>query len=205
MKKKKNVILKAVTQVHAKNSSNDPFKSMHKFFVNPLTFLTMLHYSWSCIDLVCLLWLTLTTLHVAWHLVSHWPSLPYCKAMVDLLNLIILLFQYRTLKYLHLSTSILRVLIHGSSRKANAVNGKDLIIITDSCDYVILSSPLHPFLLCRIQRDVACRGRDVAGVIGQYTRFVKPAFDNYVAPSRRNADVIIPWMRYLDFLSTLRS
>ncbi len=47
----------------------------------------------------------------------------------------------------------------------------------------------------RIQRDVAARGRDVAGVIGQYTRFVKPAFDQFVAPSRRHADVIIPWQR----------
>jgi uridine kinase len=47
----------------------------------------------------------------------------------------------------------------------------------------------------RIQRDVAVRGRDVAGVIEQYTRFVKPAFDAYVAPSRRHADVIIPWQR----------
>ena len=31
------------------------------------------------------------------------------------------------------------------------------------------------------------------GVIAQYTRFVKPAFDRFVGPSRRHADVIIPW------------
>lgn len=37
----------------------------------------------------------------------------------------------------------------------------------------------------RIQRDVEHRGRDVGGVIQQYTRFVKPAFDQFVAPSRR--------------------
>lgn len=48
---------------------------------------------------------------------------------------------------------------------------------------------------CRIQRDVADRGRDVAGVIEQYTQFVKPMFDQYVAPSRKHADVIIPWAR----------
>eukprot|EP00877_Chromochloris_zofingiensis_P004396 jgi/Chrzof1/13958/Cz08g19120.t1 len=47
----------------------------------------------------------------------------------------------------------------------------------------------------RIQRDVQERGRDVTGVIEQYTRFVKPAFDQFVAPSRRYADVIIPWQR----------
>ena len=39
------------------------------------------------------------------------------------------------------------------------------------------------------------RGRDVAGVIQQYTKFVKPAFDTYVAPSRKHADVIVPWAR----------
>eukprot|EP00878_Enallax_costatus_P013746 GHUV01014377.1.p1 GENE.GHUV01014377.1~~GHUV01014377.1.p1 ORF type:complete len:419 (+),score=148.45 GHUV01014377.1:563-1819(+) len=47
----------------------------------------------------------------------------------------------------------------------------------------------------RIQRDVEQRGRDVGGVINQYTRFVKPAFDQFVAPSRRYADIIIPWHR----------
>jgi len=47
----------------------------------------------------------------------------------------------------------------------------------------------------RIQRDVSERGRNVAGVIEQYTKFVKPAFDQYVAPSRRFADIIIPWQR----------
>jgi len=29
----------------------------------------------------------------------------------------------------------------------------------------------------------------------QYTKFVKPAFDAFVAPSRKHADVIIPWGR----------
>jgi len=50
----------------------------------------------------------------------------------------------------------------------------------------------------RIQRDVAVRGRDVAGVIAQYQRFVKPAFDTYIGPSRRHADVIIPWQQRHD-------
>ncbi len=58
-----------------------------------------------------------------------------------------------------------------------------------------LSCSVRPTTACRIQRDVAVRGRDVGGVIEQYTRFVKPAFDHYVAPSRRHADVIIPFAR----------
>eukprot|EP01025_Chloroclados_australasicus_P035967 TRINITY_DN3659_c0_g1_i2.p1 TRINITY_DN3659_c0_g1~~TRINITY_DN3659_c0_g1_i2.p1 ORF type:complete len:478 (-),score=58.15 TRINITY_DN3659_c0_g1_i2:432-1865(-) len=47
----------------------------------------------------------------------------------------------------------------------------------------------------RIQRDMEHRGRDLEGVLRQYTRFVKPMFDQYVAPSRRHADVIIPWTK----------
>ena len=47
----------------------------------------------------------------------------------------------------------------------------------------------------RIQRDVEHRGRNIGNVIEQYTRFVKPSFDTFVAPSRRYADVIIPWQR----------
>ena len=35
-------------------------------------------------------------------------------------------------------------------------------------------------------------------MIEQYTKFVKPAFDAYVAPSRKHADVVIPWARCAD-------
>ncbi len=45
----------------------------------------------------------------------------------------------------------------------------------------------------RIKRDTCDRGRDVHGVIEQYTKFVKPMFDAYVYPSKKYADVIIPW------------
>ena len=47
----------------------------------------------------------------------------------------------------------------------------------------------------RIQRDVAHRGREMADVIAQYTRFVKPSHDDFIAPSKRAADIIIPWHR----------
>jgi len=49
--------------------------------------------------------------------------------------------------------------------------------------------------LCRrIRRDTVDRGRTVESVLSQYTRFVKPAFEKYVLPSKQNADIIIPWM-----------
>ena len=45
----------------------------------------------------------------------------------------------------------------------------------------------------RLKRDTVDRGRSVDGVITQYTAFVKPMFDTFVSPSKRHADVIIPW------------
>ncbi|ACO63580.1 predicted protein [Micromonas commoda] len=45
----------------------------------------------------------------------------------------------------------------------------------------------------RLKRDTVDRGRSVDGVITQYTTFVKPMFDTFVSPSKRHADVIIPW------------
>jgi uridine kinase len=51
------------------------------------------------------------------------------------------------------------------------------------CDILLADDDMR--LGRRITRDVQVRGRDVAGVIEQYMRFVKPAFDQFVAPSRR--------------------
>ncbi|GAB1525085.1 hypothetical protein RhiTH_008242 [Rhizoctonia solani] len=42
----------------------------------------------------------------------------------------------------------------------------------------------------RIKRDVAERGRDVDGILEQYLRFVKPAYDYFVAPTARYADIV---------------
>ncbi|CDW54832.1 uridine cytidine kinase 1 1 [Trichuris trichiura] len=44
----------------------------------------------------------------------------------------------------------------------------------------------------RLQRDILERGRDINGVLDQYTSFVKPAFDSFIAPTMRYADIIIP-------------
>ncbi|PRP76740.1 uridine kinase [Planoprotostelium fungivorum] len=44
----------------------------------------------------------------------------------------------------------------------------------------------------RILRDIKHRGRDLDGVLQQYQTFVKPSFDEYVLPTKKNADVIVP-------------
>ncbi|KAI0359972.1 armadillo/beta-catenin/plakoglobin [Trametes cingulata] len=44
----------------------------------------------------------------------------------------------------------------------------------------------------RIRRDVKERGRSVDGVLEQYLRYVKPAYDNFVQPTSRYANIIVP-------------
>lgn len=44
----------------------------------------------------------------------------------------------------------------------------------------------------RLERDIKDRGRGVEGVLAQYLRFVKPAFDNFIAPGMKIADIIVP-------------
>lgn len=47
-------------------------------------------------------------------------------------------------------------------------------------------------LVRRLRRDISERGRDLAGVIKQYNKFVKPAFDQYIQPTMRLADIVVP-------------
>ena len=50
--------------------------------------------------------------------------------------------------------------------------------------------------LCRrIKRDVEDRGRTVEGVLYQYHRFVKGAYINFIAPTMRYADLVVPGFR----------
>uniref|UniRef100_A0A672ICW7 Uridine-cytidine kinase n=1 Tax=Salarias fasciatus TaxID=181472 RepID=A0A672ICW7_SALFA len=43
----------------------------------------------------------------------------------------------------------------------------------------------------RVLRDMS-RGRDLEQILGQYTTFVKPAFEEFCLPTKKYADVIIP-------------
>lgn len=47
-------------------------------------------------------------------------------------------------------------------------------------------------ILRRIVRDVRDRGRSLESVVNQYINTVKPMHEQFVEPSKRNADIIIP-------------
>ncbi|MBA0759410.1 hypothetical protein Gotri_022302 [Gossypium trilobum] len=44
----------------------------------------------------------------------------------------------------------------------------------------------------RIRRDTVDKGRDIGAVLDQYSKFVKPAFDDFILPTKKYADIIIP-------------
>ncbi|KAG9154554.1 hypothetical protein Leryth_014989 [Lithospermum erythrorhizon] len=44
----------------------------------------------------------------------------------------------------------------------------------------------------RIRRDTVEKGRDIGTVLDQYSNFVKPAFDDFIQPTKKYADIIIP-------------
>lgn len=48
------------------------------------------------------------------------------------------------------------------------------------------------FSLFLFYSDISMRGRDIEGVIKQYSSMVKPAYCNYIAPTMVHADIIVP-------------
>lgn len=44
----------------------------------------------------------------------------------------------------------------------------------------------------RIQRDISERGRTIESVLAQYNRFVKTSYDEFIKPTMKYADIIIP-------------
>ncbi|KAI3474935.1 hypothetical protein Pfo_030246 [Paulownia fortunei] len=93
---------------------------------------------------------------------------------------------------------------HKSIEPARVVNPSDVIIlegilvlhdsrVRDLMNmkiFVDTDSDLR--LARRIQRDTIERGRNVENVLDQYAKFVKPSFEEFILPSKKHADVIIP-------------
>jgi len=57
---------------------------------------------------------------------------------------------------------------------------------------IFMDTPLDICLLRRIQRDVLERERSVKSVIDQYEETVRPMYLQFIEPSKRYADIIIP-------------
>ncbi|CAM4876238.1 unnamed protein product [Rotaria socialis] len=71
-----------------------------------------------------------------------------------------------------------------------AFTSKKILDILDMKIFVDTDADIR--LARRLERDITERGRDIDGVIQQYTRFVKPSYDHYIAPTMIYADLIVP-------------
>ena len=69
-----------------------------------------------------------------------------------------------------------------------AASPRDAVLLIDGLAY----GALPPDLIRRLERDIAERGRTVQSVIKQYQSTVRPMHLEFVEPSKRYADVIIP-------------
>ncbi|XP_075474854.1 uridine kinase-like protein 5 isoform X1 [Primulina tabacum] len=93
---------------------------------------------------------------------------------------------------------------HKSTEPSRLVNPSDVIILEgilvlqdfhvrnlmNMKIFVDTDSDLR--LARRIQRDTVKRGRNIENVLDQYAKFVKPSFEEFILPSKKHADVIIP-------------
>ncbi|XP_077109092.1 uridine-cytidine kinase-like 1 isoform X6 [Ranitomeya variabilis] len=66
----------------------------------------------------------------------------------------------------------------------------ELLKLLDMKIFVDTDSDIR--LVRRLRRDISERGRDIEGVLKQYHTFVKPAFDQYIQPTMRLADIVVP-------------
>ncbi|MCI4395867.1 hypothetical protein PGIGA_G00196950 [Pangasianodon gigas] len=71
-----------------------------------------------------------------------------------------------------------------------AFANKELLKLLDMKVFVDTDSDIR--LVRRLKRDISDRGRDITGVIKQYNKFVKPAFEQYIEPTVQVADIVVP-------------
>ncbi|KAK9472289.1 uridine kinase family-domain-containing protein [Dipodascopsis tothii] len=57
---------------------------------------------------------------------------------------------------------------------------------------VFVDTDLDVCMARRLQRDISSRGRDIEGALKQWFAYVKPNFEQYMRPTGRVADVVLP-------------
>jgi uridine kinase len=99
---------------------------------------------------------------------------------------------------------------HTRSSKVVRLEPKDVVLVDGI--FALYSPEVRKHLTCgifvdvgddvrfirRLKRDVSERGRTNEGVITQYLTTVKPMHDQFVAPTKRLADLVVYWDNYND-------
>lgn len=93
---------------------------------------------------------------------------------------------------------------HSRAPKSKTLYGANVIVfegifafydrrITDLMDLkVFVDTDADTRLVRRLRRDIAERGRSLESVLVQYERYVKPSHDDFIQPTVKQADIIIP-------------
>ncbi|XP_024937099.1 uridine-cytidine kinase-like 1 isoform X2 [Cephus cinctus] len=86
---------------------------------------------------------------------------------------------------------------HRRENRTKTMYGANVIIFEvpffKMCDMkVFVDTDADVRLARRLHRDISQRGRDLEGVLKQYSTMVKPAFFYYIAPLMVHADIIVP-------------
>lgn len=101
-------------------------------------------------------------------------------------------------------TPIYEFSTHSRSREVRRVEPADVIVIDgilllaeealrSKCDVkVYVDADPDTRLIRRIRRDMATRGRSLDSILDQYLRTVQPMHLQFVEPSKRYADIIVP-------------
>ncbi|KAL3313860.1 hypothetical protein Ciccas_007543, partial [Cichlidogyrus casuarinus] len=93
---------------------------------------------------------------------------------------------------------------HSRTATKNTLYGADVIVfegvlafyskkVLDLMDLrVFVDTDADERLARRLRRDIAERGRDIESVLFQYNRYVKPAYEQFIAPTMACAHIIVP-------------
>ncbi|CAH8546593.1 unnamed protein product [Schistosoma turkestanicum] len=93
---------------------------------------------------------------------------------------------------------------HSRTSRTNTVYGANIIIIEGILVFysqavaklmdlkVFVDTDADERLARRLRRDISERGRELQSVLEQYMRFVKPSYEQFIAPSMAQADIIVP-------------
>lgn len=94
--------------------------------------------------------------------------------------------------------------VHNRSKETVKIEPKPVIImegilvlenreLRDLMDIkIFVDTDADERLMRRIKRDMAERGRSIESIIDQYSQTVKPMHEEFVEPSKKYADIIIP-------------
>ncbi|XP_057313417.1 uridine-cytidine kinase-like 1 isoform X2 [Hydractinia symbiolongicarpus] len=94
---------------------------------------------------------------------------------------------------------------HSRLSKEKTVYGANVIIfegiMTFACEELLKLFDMKIFvdtdddirLARRLRRDIKERDREITSILKQYDKFVKPMFEKFIAPSMKEADLVVPW------------